>query len=250
MTPPVSKVAFSLFGIEIMWYGVLIALGFLAGVAVASRNAKFEKFSEDLVQELILWIIPFSIIGARLYYVLFSWDYYSKNPGQIFDIREGGLAVYGGILAGILVGYLYCKKKNISFLQMADFYMPGVAIGQSIGRWGNFINQEAYGAPTDFPISVLIDGQRYHATFLYESLGNLLIFLFLYIYLRKWKKNHGEVLSLYLILYGILRFFVEGLRMDSLYIGSFRVSQLLSLILAVSGSILYVKLRKKKEVKR
>lgn len=249
MTPPVSETAFSLFGIDIMWYGVLIAIGFIAGVAVASKNAKFENFPEDYVQDLILWILPFSIIGARLYYVIFSWDYYSKDLTKILDIREGGLAIYGGIIAGVLVGYLYCRKKKISFLQMADLYMPGLALGQSIGRWGNFINKEAYGAPTDFPISVLIEGQRYHATFLYESLGNLMIFAFLFIYLRKWKKNHGEVLSLYLILYGTLRFFVEGLRMDSLYFGSFRVSQLLSALLIITGAFIYYKVRKK-EVKK
>lgn len=245
MTPPVKEVAFSLFGIDIMWYGVLIALGFLVGIAIATKNAKFENMSEEYVQDLIVWIIPFAIIGARLYYVIFSWDYYSKDLSKILDIREGGLAIYGGIIAGIIVGYLYCRKKKISFLQMADLYMPGVAIGQAIGRWGNFINKEAYGSPTDFPISVLIEGKRYHATFLYESLGNVLIFAFLFLYLRKWKKNHGEVLSLYLILYGILRFFVEGLRMDSLYIGIFRVSQLLSLVLVVLGTTMYIKFRKK-----
>lgn len=249
MTPPIGKVAFSLFGLDIMWYGILIAIGFLVGATMATRNARFEKFPEEPILDLLVWIIPFSILGARLYYVIFSGDNYLENLSRVFNVREGGLAIYGGIIAGIIVTFLYCKKKKISFLQMADFYMPGVAMGQAIGRWGNFINEEAYGAPTDLPWALLIEGKTYHPTFLYESLGNILISIFLMYYLRKYKKYNGEVLALYMILYGILRFFVEGLRVDSLYLGTFRVSQLLSVTIALLGIFIFYKL-KKQEVKK
>jgi len=247
MVPKLDKVAFSIFGIDVMWYGILIGLGFLLGLFVATKNAKKENISEDTILDLMIIALPSSIIGARIYYVIFSLDEYINDPIQIFNLRQGGLAIYGGLIAAFIAGYFFCKKKNIKFLKMADIVAPAIALGQGIGRWGNFINQEAFGSPTNLPWGVLIDGQKYHPTFLYESLGDFAIFAFLMYFFHKRKKVDGQVISLYMILYGILRFLVEGLRMDSLYIGSLRVSQIVSLILVISGMILFIKFKKNYE---
>lgn len=246
MVPKLDKVAFSIFGVDVMWYGILIGLGFLLGLMVATKNAKKENISEDTMLDLMIISLPSSIIGARIYYVIFSLDEYMHDPIQIFNLRQGGLAIYGGLIAAFIAGYFFCKKKNIKFLKMADIVAPAIALGQGIGRWGNFINQEAFGSTTNLPWGVLIDGQKYHPTFLYESLGDFLIFGFLMYYFHKRKDKDGEVISLYMILYGILRFFVEGLRMDSLYIGPLRISQIVSLILVLLGIILFTKFKKQK----
>lgn len=248
MTPKLDKVAFSIFGIDIMWYGILIGIGFLLGLVVATKNAKKEGIKEDTILDLLLITLPVSIIGARLYYVIFSWSEYKDNLIQIINLRNGGLAIYGGLIAAFIAGYFFCKKKNIKFLKMADIVAPAISLGQAIGRWGNYINQEAFGSPTDLPWGILIDGQKYHPTFLYESIGDFLIFLILMYFFNKRKNKDGEVISLYMILYGILRFFVEGLRMDSLYIGSFRISQIVSLGIILVGTILFIKIKKEKIV--
>ncbi len=241
-----DRVAFSLFGIDIMWYGILIALGVVLGYVVAVNLAKIEKISENTILDILVWALPIAIIGARLYYVLFEWEYYSKNPKEIIDIRGGGLAIYGGIIAAVITCYVICKKKNIKFLKMTDIFMPAIVLGQSIGRWGNFINKEAYGTPTNLPWAITIEGVKVHPTFLYESLGDFLIFVLLVYIFKNKKKFDGQITSLYMILYGILRFFVEGLRTDSLYIGSFRVSQLVSLAIVLFGIIMQLKYKKLK----
>ena len=239
-----DRVAFSIFGIDIMWYGILISLGVVLGYVVAVKLAKIENISENAILDILIWALPLAILGARVYYVIFEWDYYSQNLREIIDIRGGGLAIYGGIIAAVTTCYVICKKKNLKFLKMLDIFMPAIALGQAIGRWGNFINKEAYGTPTNLPWAITIEGVKVHPTFLYQSLGDFIIFLVLVYIFKNKKKFHGQITSLYMILYGILRFFVEGLRTDSLYIGALRVSQLVSIVIVIFGIILQIKYKK------
>ncbi len=241
----INPVAFEIFGIEIMWYAILISIGFVLGIVVATKLAKFNNIDPDLVVDILLFAIPAAIVGARLYYVAFEWDYYKDNLIDIVNLRLGGLAIYGGLIGAFIVGAIYLKKKKLSFFKVVDIFMPAIALGQSIGRWGNFINQEAYGRVTNLPWGIIINGEKVHPTFLYESIGDFIIFIILYRICKGNKKFDGQVFSLYLILYGILRFFVEGLRIDSLYIFNFRVSQILSLILVVVGVLIYIRKSKK-----
>ncbi len=239
-----DPVAFSIFGIDIMWYGVLISLGVLAGVLVALRECRRVGFKEENLLDFLLFAIPAGIIGARTYYVIFSWDYYSKNLDQIINIRNGGLAIHGALIAGAIVGVIFCKIRKINVWQILDIVIPSVALGQAVGRWGNFINQEAYGGPTDLPWGIMVNGVKVHPTFLYESIINLLVFILLMWYRKNKRKHQGEVFALYLILYSIGRFFVEGMRTDSLMFMNMRIAQLLSLGLVLLGIIIFVFLRK------
>ena len=225
-----NPVAFEIFGLEIRWYGILISVGILLGALVAIHRAKKEGIHEDRIIDLLIIAIPAAVIGARAHYVIFNWKYYSVNISQIFNIREGGLAIHGGVLAAVLTGYFYCKVKKIDFWKMADICAPSIILGQAIGRWGNYVNQEAYGRPTNLPWGIIIDGVKVHPTFLYESIWNFLVFFFLLWYDSK-KRFDGELLLLYAILYSVIRFFIEGLRVDSLMLGSFRVAQLISVII-------------------
>lgn len=240
----ISNVAFSIFGIDIMWYAIIICFGIFMGMLVATKNAPLRNIKKDIISDLLLYALPLSVVGARIYYVIFEWKSYKGNFLSMINIREGGLAIYGAVIVSILVVYFFSKFKKIDYRDLLDVCAPGLILGQSIGRWGNFINKEAHGYETDFPISVIIDGKKYHATFLYESLGNFLIFLFLMMYIRKYQKKKGEVVLLYAILYGILRFFVEGLRTDSLMFLGFRVSQILALSCVIVGSIIFIFNRK------
>ena len=242
-----NPVAFTIFGIDVMWYGVLISAGVLAGIFVALKEAKRTAFKEDDLIDFLLYVIPAGIIGARAYYVMFSWDYYSQNLSQIINIRNGGLAIHGGIIAGVITGILFCKKRRINVLELLDLVMPSLALGQSIGRWGNFINQEAHGGPTDLPWGILVDGRKVHPTFLYESIMNILIFIFL-VWFRKHKKaSHGQILGLYLILYSAGRFLIEGLRTDSLMFAGMRVAQIISLASILIGAALLIYVKRKSE---
>ena len=240
----INPVAFSIFGIDIMWYAILITTGIILGLYFVSKLADYKNLDKEMPSDLLLWVLVPAILGARLYYVIFSWDYYSKNPSEIIMIRNGGLAIYGGLLTAFLITYTYSKKKNIPFLTILDIFAPGIALGQAIGRWGNFINKEAYGRATDLPWAIIIDGQKVHPTFLYESLGDFIIFIVLYNLCKKNRNEEGTIISLYFILYGILRFFVEGLRTDSLYFLGMRVSQLVSLVLVVIGVVICIKNKK------
>lgn len=244
-----NPVAFTIFGVDIMWYGVLISTGVLLGVVFALRECKRIGFKEDNLLDFLLYAIPAAIIGARAYYVIFSWDFYSKNPDQIINIRNGGLAIHGALIAGVIVGVLFCKKRKIKVLELLDIVMPSVALGQAIGRWGNFINQEAHGGPTDLPWGIIVNGQKVHPTFLYESIIDLCIFLFLMWFRKNKKTTDGQVLGLYLIFYSAGRFFVEGLRTDSLMFLGMRVAQLISLGSILLGVLLLVYLNKKKAQK-
>lgn len=229
----IDRVAFTLFGLPIYWYGIIIATGFFLAILLAKRDAhEFDIRQNDII-DLILFSTPLAIIGARLYYVIFSWSEYKNNLLEIFNTRHGGLAIYGGILSALIAAFIFARKRKIGIWKLFDFTIPYLALAQSIGRWGNFVNQEAHGVETTLPwrmeIFDPIKMQRIsvHPTFLYESLWNFGLFLFL-VWFRKKKKLQGEVFMLYLALYGFARFFIEGLRTDSLYWGSFRVSQILA----------------------
>lgn len=239
-----NPIAFEVFGIAVRWYGILISIGMILGTILAIRQSKKLGWDENLIIDFIIIMIPTAIVGARLYYVIFNWSYYSGDIMKMINIREGGLAIHGGVIGGVIAGIIYTKVKKIDFFELADIIAPSLILGQAIGRWGNFINQEAHGGPTNLPWAITVDGVKVHPTFLYESLWNLIVFAFLIKY-RKNKKNNGEVFFLYLILYSVGRFFVEGLRTDSLMLGQFRVAQLLSLSLVLIFSYVFYRKRKK-----
>ena len=201
-------------------------------------NIKFED-----VIELLLFILPIGVICARLYFVIFKFDYYIANPAEIFNIRNGGLAIYGGIIGAIITLIVYCKKKKIKILDMLDLLAPYLALGQAIGRWGNFFNMEAHGTLTNniFRMGIIENGKyiQVHPTFLYESICTLIIFIILYI-IRNKRKFSGEIIFTYLTLYGIIRAIIENLRTDSLMFGSFRISQILSIVLSIVFGILLI----------
>ncbi|MBR0384738.1 MAG: prolipoprotein diacylglyceryl transferase [Eubacteriaceae bacterium] len=251
MTPP-NPIAFTVFGFSVRWYGVLIALALLIGLYLAIKRAQKRDMDIDVISEFFLWMVPAIIIGARLYYVIFEWPYYAANPGEIIALWHGGLAIHGGILAGVLTGIIFCKVKNISFFELADVVIVSLPLGQAIGRWGNFFNGEAYGSETDLPWAITVDDPikgmiSVHPTFLYESLWNLAVFFFLLYYEKKHQKNSGELLFLYLICYSIGRFFIEGLRTDSLMFFSLKAAQLISLALIAIGVAGLIWLRRQKE---
>jgi phosphatidylglycerol:prolipoprotein diacylglycerol transferase len=241
-----NPVAFKLFGLEVRWYGILISVGVIIGTILALRESKRISIEEDTLIDLLLYAIPISLLGARAYYVIFSWDYYKNDLIQIFNFRGGGLAIHGAIIAGIIVVVVFCRKRKVDFWEIVDICAPSLILGQAIGRWGNYINQEAYGRPTNLPWGIIIDGVKVHPTFLYESIGDFLVFLFLLWYRKNKSKVPGEVFLLYLILYSAIRFFIEGLRTDSLMMGSIRVAQLVSIIGIVAASFYFIKRRKEK----
>lgn len=240
-----DPVAFEVFGFEVRWYGLLIAIAVLIGTILALREAKRKGIKEESIIDMLLFAVPGAIIGARLYYVIFMWDYYSKNPGQILNLRGGGLAIHGVIIGGALVAYIFTKVKKLNFLTVADIVAPSLILGQAIGRWGNFANQEAHGGPTDLPWGIMVDGVKVHPTFLYESIWNFLVFGFLLWYRRKKAKADGEVFAMYLVLYSVARFLIEGMRTDSLMLGPIRVAQLISAIIIIVGTIFIRYIRKK-----
>jgi phosphatidylglycerol:prolipoprotein diacylglycerol transferase len=254
----------TIFGFEIKFYGMLIAAAFMVGLFIARQEAKRTGQDPELYLDYMLSMVIPALVGARMYYVIFSWDYYKEHLNEIIMIRNGGLAIYGGVLAAILTLYLFCRIRNSSVFLMADTAVMGLLAGQIIGRWGNFFNREAFGCYTNTPLAmqipttyfsygrlaelsdagvmdhlVTIAGKTYiqvHPTFLYEGLWNLGILLFL-LWFRKRKKWDGQMLSIYFIGYGIGRFLIEGLRTDSLYFfgTGIRTSQMLALILVIIG---------------
>ncbi|MBY0029765.1 prolipoprotein diacylglyceryl transferase [Priestia megaterium] len=249
---PLSRVAIDLGPITVYWYGIIIATGVMLGVWLATRESQRLGLKKELFIDLILWAVPIAIITARLYYVAFEWDYYSKNPQDIIKVWQGGIAIHGGLLGATLFTIIYAKKVNLSFWTIADIAAPSLIIGQSIGRWGNFMNQEAHGGevtrsflenlnlPNFIINQMYINGTYYHPTFLYESIWNLIGFVIL-IFLRKLNVKRGEVFLSYLIWYSVGRFFIEGLRTDSLMLtDSLRIAQVVSLVLIMLGISLIV----------
>ncbi len=279
------KDGFSIFGFEIKFYGIIIALGFFVAYILVAKEAKRTGQNDELYLDYALWLIIPSIIGARIYYIIFSWkDYFRAGKGfketliDVINIRGGGLAIYGGVIAGIIVTVIFAKKKNVKFALMADTICMGLLIGQIMGRWGNFFNREAFGEYTDslfamcIPLDyfnagsslnglvnagvitqkmaenvVSIDGMSWisvHPTFLYESMWNLALLIFIMVY-RKHKKFDGELFLLYLWGYGLGRVWIEGLRTDSLFVPglNIRVSQLLAAVCVLAASVILVKKR-------
>lgn len=243
-----GRVAFSLFGIDIYWYGMIISVAILLGVLITSKRAVYHNIRSEDVLDVVLIAVPCAVIGARLYYVLFEWEMYKDNLSQIFNLRAGGLAIHGGLIFAFIAVYFACRHKGLSTLNALDLAAPSIALAQSIGRWGNFFNEEAHGFETDFPISVVIDGISYHATFLYESLWCFMMFWVLS-YVDRHRKFTGQVIMLYGILYGIERFLVEYLRTDSLMIGPFKQAMVISGCIFVGCLLGYVVLRGKRSPK-
>lgn len=260
----------SIFGFPIAFYGMIIGCGMLLGLFVATKEYVRSGYKADDIQDFALWVIILGIIGARIYYVIFEWDYYSKHLLEIPNIRQGGLAIYGGVLMALFTCIVYTRKKKLDFFPMADAGVLGLILGQAIGRWGNFFNAEAFGGYTDSLLAMrikesivnpaminenvrshilLLDDISYiqvHPTFLYESVWNLCVFFFL-LWFSKRKKFKGQVFLLYLGLYGFGRFFIEGLRADSLMLfgTGIAVSQALSLVLVLASVILQIFFLKK-----
>ncbi|CAM2868163.1 prolipoprotein diacylglyceryl transferase [Salinicoccus roseus] len=248
---PFSPVALELGPLSIYWYGVIIASGMLIGYFIADREANRKGLPEGLFMDLMFYIIIASIVGARLYYVVFQWEYYSQNPLDIIMVNEGGMAIHGGLIGGFLAGIIYCRIKGFSFFQLADIAAPSLILGQAIGRWGNFMNQEAHGGevsrsfleslmlPEWIINQMYIDGAYYHPTFLYESVWNIIGFVLL-ILLRP-KLKIGQTILLYLVYYSIGRFFIEGMRTDSLMIGeSLRTAQFISILIIVAAAAVWI----------
>lgn len=260
----------SVFGFEIAFYGMIIGLSVVAGILMASHMAKKTGQNPDIYYDLAIYAVIFSVIGARLYYVIFSWEYYKDDLLSIFNLREGGLAIYGAVIAAVITVAVFCKVKKLSFGVLTDTAVPGLILGQIFGRWGNFFNREAFGEYTDslFAMQLPLDAVRssdvtdmmrrnievideisyiqVHPTFLYESLWNVGVLLIL-LWWRKHKKFDGELLLMYLFGYGVGRFWIEGLRTDSLmFFGTgLRVSQVLALVLVVVSAVLIWKMSKK-----
>ncbi len=241
-----DPVAFEIFGLSVRWYGILLSSGILAGVLLAYNEAKRKGYDPEYIIDLALWAVPMAVIGARLYYVIFEWKYYQGDLLKIINIREGGLAIHGALIAAVLTGYVFTRVRKLSFWENADIAAPAIIIGQAIGRWGNFVNGEAHGGPTDLPWGIVVDGVKVHPAFLYESLWNLVVFIFLMVYRRK-KKADGEVFCLYAILYSIGRFWIEGLRTDSLMFMGMRTAQLVSITTIIVFSVLFYLFRKRKK---
>lgn len=229
-----------LFGV-IPVYGVLISLGVLLAVILMSREEKRLNLPKDIAIDMALWLVPAAVVGARLYYVAFQWPLYADNPLRILYVWEGGLAIYGGVIGGALAGLILAKVRKIPYAVLADLVAPVLILGQAIGRWGNFINGEAYGYLVEnpawqfFPAAVFVDGAWHMATFFYESLWDFAGFLLLW-RSRKRVRQRGSLFLGYLTWYGAGRTIIEGLRTDSLYWGPFRVSQVLSLGLCLVGA--------------
>ncbi len=243
-----DPIAFEVFGLSIRWYGILLSAGILIGILLAYREAKKLGYNPEIIIDLALWCVPMAVVGARAYYVIFEWNYYKNNLGEIINIRGGGLAIHGALIAAVATGYIITRIKKLSFWEMADIAAPSIIIGQAIGRWGNFMNNEAHGGPTNLPWGIMVDGIKVHPTFLYESVWNLLVFIFLMLYRNK-KKANGEVFLLYGILYSVGRFFIEGLRTDSLYVFGMRTAQLISILtILIFGCIfMYNRIRNNKK---
>ena len=241
-----DPVAFSIFGFDVMWYGVLIGTGIILACSILNVRAPKYGLNSDKLLDVLIISIPVGIIGARAYYVAFNWERYAGDIRKILNIRGGGLAIHGGLIAGIACAAVLCVIWKIDIRNGIDLAAPSIALAQSIGRWGNFFNEEAHGGLTDFPIHVLIDGKAYHATFLYESVWCFLLFVFL-LWFTKHRRFEGQIFSLYAMLYSLERFFVEELRTDSLMIGPLKQAQVISIVIFTGGLAAYIMLNFKEK---
>ena len=237
--PVPEPVAFTIFGIDIMWYAVLITSGMIIATVICCVRAPKHDLTSDQIINFVIICIPAAIIGARLYYVVFNWEFYASDIKKILNIRGGGLAIHGGLIFAFVAICILCAVWKLRPLNVLDLAVPCIAIAQAIGRWGNYFNSEAHGGPTDLPWAITVNGQSVHPTFLYESIWCFLLFFFL-IYVDNRRKFEGQTLLLYGILYSAERFFVEALRTDSLMIGPFKQAQVLSLSVIAVCIIAYV----------
>jgi phosphatidylglycerol---prolipoprotein diacylglyceryl transferase len=257
----IDPVAFHLGSYPVRWYGILIGAGIVIAYLIAQKESVRRGLKDDFFADLLIWAVPISIICARIYYVAMKWDYYGQYPERIIQIWHGGIAIHGALIGAFITTYIFAKKHNVSFLRIADIAAPSILIGQIVGRWGNFMNQEAYGGPVSrsflenlFLPNWLIEqmyineeGTYVHPTFLYESLWNV-VGLIILLFARKWNWRRGEMFFFYLIWYSIGRFYIEGMRTDSLYlIGDLRSAQVVSIIGIAIGiiSIVYRRLNVK-----
>ena len=252
-----DPIMFSLFGIEIHWYSILILIGIIIGLIILEKEAKKFKYPKELIFNICFWAIIFGIIGARIYYVIFNFSYYQNNLLEIFAIWNGGLAIHGGIIAGVITVIFFAKKYHLNFLKLLDMAAPSLILAQAIGRWGNFFNGEAHGiavslsklqdllVPNFIIEGMNIGGIYYLPTFYFESLWCLLGFIILII-IRKMKYiKIGATTSIYLMRYSFGRFFIEAWRTDSLMIGGFKVAQIISVMLFITGLVYLIYLSRK-----
>jgi phosphatidylglycerol---prolipoprotein diacylglyceryl transferase len=254
---PIDPIAFQLGPLQVHWYGVIIGLGIALGLYFAISESKRLGLHPDTFVDLLVWAIPIAILSARAYYVIFEWDYYSQHPGDIIKVWNGGIAIHGALIGSVITAIVFAKIKGISFWKLADIAAPSIILGQAIGRWGNFMNQEAHGGevtraflenlylPQFIIDQMYINGAYYHPTFLYESLWNIAGFVLLLILRRKVNLRRGELFLSYVIWYSIGRFFVEGMRTDSLMLTEhLRIAQVISLVLIAVAAALIIYRRK------
>lgn len=252
----INPIALKLGFLEVRWYGIIIASGIIIAYLVGQREMSKRGFKDDFLTDLLIWAVPIAIICARIYYVIFEWGYYKDHLGQIVQIWNGGIAIHGALIGGALTVYVFCKRRGVNFWKVADILAPSILIGQIIGRWGNFMNQEAYGSVVDrsfleslyIPDWIIeqmnVGGFYHHPTFLYESMWNV-VGLIILLLLRKVNLLRGEIFLVYIMWYSFGRYFVEGLRTDSLYIGPLRMAQLISLVALVVAAIVLIYRRRK-----
>jgi phosphatidylglycerol:prolipoprotein diacylglycerol transferase len=239
-----GPIIFELGPLAVRWYGVLIASALVLGITLAQALATQRKFDPDLIADLSIWLVLAAIPCARIYYVLFHWEDYAGRPGEMIAIWHGGIAIHGAILGGMLAGVIFARLQRVSFWTLADLLAPSLVLGQAIGRWGNFFNSEAFGTPTDLPWKLYIPPERrpaayqqfeyFHPTFLYESLWNVGVFALLMVLFWRDRDRQrlkpGTLFCVYAIAYSLGRFWIEGLRTDSLMLGSLRMAQVVSLV--------------------
>ena len=253
-----NRVAFNIFGFNVYYYSLCILLGVIVAYILITREGKKQGLPKEFISDLIFYTLIIGILGARVYYCVFNLDYYLANPSEILKIYNGGLAIHGGVIAGLIFVYFYTKKKNVSFIKILDIVAPAVIIAQSFGRWGNFFNQEAHGGITtyqnlknmhipEFIINGMhIEGKYYYPTFFFESIWCLIGFIILMIARKNKNLRKGFQIGFYFIWYGIGRFFIEAFRTDSLMFFGLKISQIVSLIGIINGIIIIVTNRNKK----
>lgn len=265
VSPPISRIFLEVGPFTIYWYAIIIVTGIFLGLWMATREADRLGLKKDLFTDLIIFALPIAIFSARIYYVIFEWEQYQGGPWwRIFAVWEGGIAIHGALIGSVITAIIFAKVKKVSFWQLADIAAPGIILGQAIGRWGNFVNQEAHGKavsdafyenfmrylPDFIENQMYINGSYVHPTFLYESLWSI-AGLILLLVLRKYNPLRGEVFLSYVIWYSIGRYFIEGMRTDSLYIiGSLRTAQVISIVLILGSAALIAYRRKNKAVNR
>ncbi|KMK77462.1 prolipoprotein diacylglyceryl transferase [Alkalihalobacillus pseudalcaliphilus] len=262
MIEPLDPIFFRLGPITIYWYGLIIMLGVVLGYFIAAKESTRTGLPKDTFADLLLFAVPIAIISARIYYVIFRWDQFADDPIRVFYIWEGGIAIHGALIGSVLTAYFFAKRKELSFWQLADIAAPSILLGQAIGRWGNFMNQEVYGGEVsrefleglflpEFIINqMFIKGAYYHPTFLYESVWSL-IGVAILLYLRRLNLRQGEVFLAYVVWYSVGRFFIEGIRLDYLLIGNLlKTAQVISIILVIGAIIIFIYRRKQSNVPR